>query len=89
MNSLETVLPTRRGPKSTFYASKVIYGNFPMALTFNTLVNSLAPSVSLITIVATITFASSEKKLITMSFFYFGAKIPKISELYVTLLMFK
>ena len=47
-----------------------------MALTLRTLVSSWAPSFSLMTMEAMMTFASSEKKLIVISFFCFGAKIP-------------
>lgn len=58
-------------------ASSVMNGYLPIALTLRILVTSVAPSASLTTMVATITFASSDLKVTVTSYFFFGPRVPK------------
>ena len=84
-NSLDTVLPTRSVSKSISYWSKVMKGYFPIALTLNTLVTSVAPSASFTIIVAIITLASSDINVTVTSFFCLGPRVPKsIAQIHIT-----
>ena len=58
-------------------ASRVMKGYLPIALALRILVTSVAPSAILTIMVATMTLASSDLKVIVISYFFFGPRVPE------------